>query len=68
MTATRHEVAVATRPQTSPLLSRRTATRWRVKDYHDRFLSGTVDHEHGSRLEDPAGDPDVAHHLRGRLP
>lgn len=67
MTATRHEVTVATRPQTSPL-PRRTATRYRVKDYHDRFLSRAVDGEHGSRLETCEGDDDVAHHLRGRLP
>lgn len=66
MTASRHEVAVATRPQTRPL-PRRTSTRWRVKDYHHRFLSETVEHEHGSRLREPEPE-DLRLLFRGRLP
>jgi hypothetical protein len=66
VTASRHEVAVATR-ESQRFPANRTSTRWRVKDYHDRFLSRVVNHEHGSRLEEPT-EADLRALLRGRLP
>jgi hypothetical protein len=62
VTASRHEVAVATR-ESQRFPANRTSTRWRTKAYHDRFLDRVIRTEHGSLIR-AATDADLPKGMR----